>query len=536
MSRLALPLFSSLCLVLLAPLGCQRTVGDALRPDDHTGAGVTGAELDCGATPGRIKPLVVDWDPDARVDLEAAMQGGVVVVKYECPNVVILPGCTVEGSYSYAGVSRKEQVIQMQNMDDVHANIPISSATVGAEIQSGRAIDLATVLVGRRSTTLASLSREGLSGECEGATHFVRSASLGAFSMATGSKGSAGVVVEMFGYGGGASSDSTRQALNSDGNLDSCRTSDPGSPTPPSECQAPVRIELIPVGEGAGSKSADEDGEETKTAAAENPCMPGYVFSAGMCTRPSEAAAHLCAPEDEAECKTECDKGSAESCFNLGRILARRHWMDDLAPARGPLEKACTADIAESCTLIGEVLWGMADPEENAAAADQAINQAYGFVMRGCQGGDGYGCELAGDIMADEKLPSHDEAAAFELYARACDLGSGVGCSFAADRLFEGKGVAKNLERGLETLLRSCESGSVDECAEFGEVLAEGRHGVPKDLKVAAKFLSHACLTDVGWCETAGDVASKAGDAALAKQMYELDCDYDNESSSCAKL
>jgi hypothetical protein len=538
MSGLALPLSSSLCaVVLLAGLGCQKTLGDALRPDDHTGAGAAGAELECGAAPGRIKPLVVDWDPDARVDLEAAMQGGVVVVKYECPNVVILPGCTVDGTYSYAGVSRKEQVIQMQNMDDVHANIPISSAKVGAEIQSGRAIDLATVLVGRRSTTVTNLSRAALSGDCEGATHFVRSASLGAFSMATGSKGSAGVVVEMFGYGAGASSDSTRQALNSDGNLDSCRTSDPSSPTPPDECQAPVRIDLIPVSEATSSVAADaSDEEETKTEAAENPCMPGFVFAQGMCTRPTDAHAYLCASADEAECKTQCDKGSAESCFNLGRILARRTWMDDIGPARPPLEKACTAEIPESCTLLGEALWGMADPEADAAAADQAINQAYGFLMRGCQGGDGYGCELAGDIMSDNKLPSYDESAAFGLYSRACELGSGVGCSFAADRLFEGKGVAKNLERGLQTLLRSCEAGSVDECAEFGEILAEGRHGVTKDLKVATKFMAHACEVDVGWCEAAGDIAAKAGDAGLAKQMYQRDCDFDNESEACGKL
>jgi TPR repeat protein len=264
--------------------------------------------------------------------------------------------------------------------------------------------------------------------------------------------------------------------------------------------------------------------------------MPGFVFAQGMCTRPTGAHAYLCAPADEAECKTQCDEGSAESCFNLGRILARRSWMDDIGPARPPLVKACTAEIAESCTLLGEALWGMADPEVDAAAADQAINEAYGFLMRGCQGGDGYGCELAGDIMSDHKLPSYDESAAFGLYSRACELGSGVGCSFAADRLFEGKGVAKNLERGLQTLLRSCEAGSVDECAEYGEVLAEGRHGVTKDLKLAAKFMAHACEVDVGWCETAGDIAAKAGDAGLAKQMYRRDCDFDNESEACGKL
>jgi hypothetical protein len=281
-------MFIPLCgLILLAPSACKKTVGDAVRPDDHTAAAATGAELTCEGTPGRIKPLVVDWSPDDRVDLEAAMQGSVVVVKYECPGIEILPGCTVDGSYAYAGVSRKEQVVQMTNMDDIRANIPMSQGTVGGEIQSGRAIDLATVLVGRRSTTVNYLTEGTLKGQCEGATHFVRSASLGAFSMGTGSVGKAAVVGEMFGVGASASSTSERQTLNTDGSLEACRGSEPGSGEPPSECQAPVRIELMPIAEGDLADGNKEALEATKKAAAENPCLPGYVFADGMCTRPS---------------------------------------------------------------------------------------------------------------------------------------------------------------------------------------------------------------------------------------------------------
>ena len=513
--------------------GCTRTVGDALRPEDHTAASVTGAALECSGAAGRIKPLVVDWDPDARVDLEAAMQGSVVVVKYDCPTIEILPGCSVEGSYSYAGVSRKEQVIQMQNMDDVHANIPISSASVGVEIQSGRAIDLATVLVGRQSTTVSSLSPERLSGDCEGATHFVRSASLGAFSMATGSKGKAAVAAELFNYGGGASSDSERAALNSDGNLESCRTSDPGAPNPPSECQAPVRIELVPIsGEvvAANAGGDGEDGEGRKSAAAENPCMPGYVYADGLCTRPGGAVAYLCDPTDEGECKTQCDKGNADSCFNYGRLL-----LDKSKPADAPLTKACDADIVEACTLLGEELWYDADPEEDPQA-DQKINRAYSLLVRGCDGGDGYGCELVGDILSDDDLPSHDPKGAFAYYHRSCDLGSGFGCSAAAGAYFKGEGAAKDVGKGLELLLRSCQAGSWDECGEIGAVFSNGRYGLERDLSTGSKYYAVACMGDADWCEMAGDVATSAGDLELARHCYERDCANDPESDGCKKL
>jgi uncharacterized protein len=514
-------------LALLTPVGCSKTVGDALRPDDHTGASAVGAELDCAGPTGRIKPLVVDWDPDARVDLEAAMQGSVVVVKYNCPNVEILPGCTVDGSYTYAGVSRKEQVIQMQNMDDVHANIPISSAKVGVEIQSGRAIDLATVLVGRQSTTVTSLSHELLAGECDGATHFVRSASLGAFSMATGSKGKAAVTAELFGFGGGASSDSDRAALNADGNLESCMSSDPSSPMPPSECQAPVRIELVPI--GGEAKAAAAEGE-TKSTAVENPCMPGYVYADGMCMRPSAERAHLCDPDDQADCQAQCDKGDAESCFNLGRILEAKD-----GPAEAPLNQACEADIVEACTLLGEILWYAADPDEDPNA-DQLINRAFTLVNKGCEGGDGYGCELAGDIFSDSSLPSYDESRAYVLYTRSCDLGSGIGCSYAAERLFKGMGVGKDVGKGLELLLRSCQAGSWDECGEIGGILNNAKYGLPRDVATAAKYFGVACLGEVGWCEMAGDVATQAGETESARRWYERDCGEDPDSDSCKKI
>lgn len=514
-----------LALLSLVPVGCNKTVGDALRPDDHTGASAAGAALDCAGSPGRIKPLVVDWDPDARVDLEAAMQGSVVVVKYECPTIEILPGCTVDGSYSYAGVSRREQVIQLQNMDDVHANIPISSAKVGIEIESGRAIDLATVLVGRRSTTVTSLSGETLSGECDGATHFIRSASLGAFSMATGSKGKAAVVGELFGFGAGASSDSTRAALNADGDLESCMSSDPSSPTPPAECQAPVRIELIPIG-GAPPAKAGEG--ENKAAAVENPCLPGYVYADEMCMRPSAARAHLCEPDDQADCQVQCDKGNAQSCFNLGRLLEAKG-----GPAEAPLNRACEADIAEACTLLGEIIWY--DVDEEDPSADQQINRAFKLVSKGCEGGDGYGCELAGDIFSEPSLPSYDESKAFVLYTRACDLGSGIGCSFAAERLFEGKGIGKDVNKGLALLLRSCQAGSYDECGEIGGILNNGKYGLERDVATAAKFYGIACVAEVGWCEMAGDVAMQAGETELAKRWYERDCEEDPDSDSCSK-
>src|SRR5690606_11388548 len=181
-----------------------------------------------------------------------------------------------------------------------------------------------------------------------------------------------------------------------------------------------------------------------------------------------------------------------------------------------------------------EMLWYDADPEDDPNA-DQMINQAFTLVMKGCEGGDGYGCELAGDIVSDSALPSYDESRAYGLYIRACDLGSGVGCSFAAERLFEGKGTGKDVGKGLELLLRSCQAGSADECGELGGILNNGKHGLERDVATAAKYYGVACLGDVGWCEMAGDVAKQAGELELARRWYQRDCDEDPGSDSCSK-
>lgn len=519
-------------LFLLTATSCNKTVGDVVRPDDHTAAAATGAEMVCEGVPGRVKPLVVDWSADERVDLEAAMQGSVVVVKYDCPGIEILPGCTVEGSYAYAGVSRKEQVVQMTNMDEVRANIPMSSGSVGGEIQSGRAIDLATVLVGRRSTTVNYLTEGTLVGQCEGATHFVRSASLGAFSMGTGSVGNAAVMGEMFGVGASASSNSERNTTNTDGNLEACRDSKPGADTPPGECQAPVRIELMPIAKGELGAGNKEALEATKKPVADNPCLPGYVFAAGMCSRPSEDLATICEPGDESDCEAQCEKGSAESCLNLGRLLAEDRRSDH---AMIPYKKACEAEQWEACTALGEKVYYDIDTEK--PLSPETIKLAFDLLTLGCDGGHGYGCELRGDMLSDADLKMVDEGAAFSAYDRACDLGSSFGCHAAAERQLKGQGIPADVRAGLATLLRSCQGGSSDECWTMAGIFDEAKHGVPQDKDLAIKLYDLSCNMDWAYCQVGSEqVKALGGEARVLVTMLERDCAADKESTGCGRL
>ncbi len=236
---------------LVGSLGCGSSgkVGDKLRPQDVTAKDALKEESvikACKPAPG--EPLVVDLRSSERSDFEVAMQDGVAVVSYNCKELKLLKSCSVKGAtYVFNGVSRKEDVVQMQSKDEVEANIPISGAKLSADLKAGSTLELALITVGKKRTPLKKVHSADLDGDCDGATHVIRGAYVGAFAMGTGTSGQASAVAEMFGVGGGGSSASTRKATAKDGDLMACRKAEPSASAPPPECQAITRLDLIPI-------------------------------------------------------------------------------------------------------------------------------------------------------------------------------------------------------------------------------------------------------------------------------------------------
>lgn len=133
------------------------------------------------------------------------MKEGVAVVSYSCKGLKVLKDCKVDGKYGFLGMTKKEQVIRLNNADEVKANLPLAgagiAANIGAEMQRGATLDVAMVMIGKIKTTNASLTKDDLQGECADATHFVKGAIVGAFVMETGTKGSAKTAAQLFGAG-----------------------------------------------------------------------------------------------------------------------------------------------------------------------------------------------------------------------------------------------------------------------------------------------------------------------------------------------
>ena len=67
--------------------------------------------------------------------------------------------------------------------DEVQANLPLSGGSIGGGLQRGSTLDIAMMLVGKKRTTKDGVTKEDLQGSCDGATHYVRGAMVGAFAM-----------------------------------------------------------------------------------------------------------------------------------------------------------------------------------------------------------------------------------------------------------------------------------------------------------------------------------------------------------------
>ncbi|RYE92608.1 MAG: sel1 repeat family protein [Myxococcales bacterium] len=487
-------LFTAGAVSLLGPAlaACGSSAGEAVRPTTPSAVTAMQADTADAAVTCRprsyAEPLVVDLSATTRVDFEAAMDGGVALVNYDCKAVRLLKDCRLAGDYRFAGVSRKEEVIHLDNHDEIQANLPVSAQVkVGGGVERAAALDIAYVLVGKR-TTPALVSRGVLEGsQCEEATHYIRSATVGAFAVQTSTRGRVAAAAEVFGASTSGESRSARQNARKDGNPQACEQSRPGSDAPPAECRSAIRFELVPVSDkapvaraGKGDRGDKGDGKEPaskEVASIENPCPEGFKLVAGKCARAADAArtAHLCAPQDLEDCEAQCSVGHAGSCFNLANLAYRDYGkrVSDAETVRNEdralalWKQACDADVFAACTQYGDNRSSKTGSQPRDMVASQQA------LARACSGGDAAGCySLADQKLAGSGGTPKDPTAGMDLLGRACKLGETWACRDMGEYLFAGRyGIARNASRADALLTQFCTQGDIASCHDLGQHL-----------------------------------------------------------------
>ena len=439
-----------------------------------------GAETECRPLDKFGEPLVVDWKPDQRLELEVAMKDGVAVVAYDCKSFRLLKDCRIDGTYGFVGTTTKEQTIQLEDADEIRANLPLSGASIAAKISGemsrGASLDIALMMVGKRRTTWAAVTKEDLRGECEGATHFIRGATVGAFAMSSGTKAKVRAAAEIFGVGGEAGSESFRKVANKDGALDSCKSASPEASTPPSQCGALLKLELMAIG---AEKPKDD-------IAASNSCPRGMVLTRGKCTTPREALPHLCLYGNLEECTTQCNKGDPGSCANLGLMFyLGRSAEQSYSNAQKFLKVACDQGSAGACANLA-VLY------EKGQGVDPDSSRAFELSKKACDDGNAHGCSNLGVYYQKGTGTEKDSAKAMRLFKVGCDAGDPSACFNVA--LGHQKGFAGNPDLGqaADYYQKACDGGDARACSNLGVMAKEGT-GVKKDPARAMRLYKRTC-------------------------------------------
>jgi TPR repeat protein len=491
-------------------------VGEAVRPKEPTTASVIGDDAaQCTKVSPDGQPWIVDWKDEHRGDLEIAMKSGVAVVAYDCSGIKLLRDCKIPGEYGFAAYDEpKRSNFDLSSSDDLAASVPLSAASMSAELKRGLTLTLAYAMVGQKGTTVKRVSKRDLQGECAGATHFVRGAFVGAFKLATASQGSVAGSANVLGAGSSGSSQSARKMDRSEGDVSACKSPAAGETAPPG-CRALVRLMLGPVATEAAAEadqenviaSADGTSQPTNEAASgkehaagkdeltkqENPCSQGFVLTKeGKCTRPQLAKAYQCNPKDVKDCEKQCNAGDAASCYaagNYARLAPGMSQPERLSSAEAFFKRGCDAGHAASCAGQGHTLRSRQDALSKAAEIER-------LYTKGCDGGDANSCvSLAGYLESVQRRApaSVSSDRIVQTKRRACDLGAGFICGEVGTAYLEGKLVARNIDLGLNTLSRACDAGNAQTCLLLASALRGKVAGVPSDLPRAKAVLERQC-------------------------------------------
>jgi hypothetical protein len=473
------------------------------------------------------EPLIVDWKPDQRGDLEVAMKDGVAIVSYSCEGIKLLADCKLDGDYGFIGTTRREQVVRLQNADELRANLPLSGISISSELERGTAIDIAMLTVGKKRTTWSTPARAELKGNCDGATHFVRGAIVGAFAMSTGSQAKVRAAAEIFGAGAEAASSSAKQTQNRDGDVADCQKASPDSDKPPPQCGAPIRLVLAPISDGAATTAAPAPGKEDEPVelSETNHCPDGMVFADGKCTEKAGASSYECAPSDPADCRAQCDKGNGASCGVLGEQQAEARAYTQAAEL---LKKGCDGGHARSCANYGRMLVsGLGVPQDVAAAVP--------LFDKSCQAADAVGCRELGRtyLLGTSRVPK-DEARAAALFQKSCDGGDQQSCALLANLVGAGKGVPRDPARAAQLYKRACDGGLPEACAGAAHLYEVGT-GVGKNEILARILYQRGCMRLNGASCLGLGRLDYARDPKQAKRHFEQAC-MAREQLGCAAL
>jgi hypothetical protein len=233
--------------------GCAN--GVAPEPKSTLMDQTTAGENRCVVTKSHDRPFVIEWDATDLASFEAKAAHDVVFVRYEGCHLTVLD-CSDAGLRGALGAYRAPEWtsgtvegFDMQNQQELYANLPLGAAQLSGRLENGEALRLRYYVSGVAVATRDAVGKGDLPAKCADATHFVQSYNLGAFELATMAHTAVSAAAGFKGVGAGGSDAKQRSVLKRGGDLDTCTSES-------KRCQVPIRINLRTLEDGKTAKAA----------------------------------------------------------------------------------------------------------------------------------------------------------------------------------------------------------------------------------------------------------------------------------------
>jgi len=502
-------------------------------------------------------PLVIDWNPDLRLQIESALSKGIAIVAYDGSSIRILPECKISGAYDFAGTSMKQRMLRISDTNVGAWLLPIafsskSKLEIAPELDRGKSLEVALLFSGRLTATSTHVKKTDLLGSCTGATHFVRAANLGAFAMELSTPGGDRSAVDVFAGSSQAPSTLARAERLQEGSLEACRKVTPLDSSPVPGCDTPLQLDLAPLSDPLPPSDALSiiQGDTSWVIGA---CPNGV--EAGSETKCSAGALLKvldCEKRDLGACEDACNRFKYQfSCGIYGMLLtltakkeyAAKGHIGPRSPdeARGfaLVEGSCKSGDVRACEYLGFLLcmgWG--------TKAD--LPRSVPLLTNACDNAKPLGCYALGVAYSGIDDPAQsvpkDDILATRYLLRACATGYSRACWRAGTRVFTGTGTTKDQPRALALLKRACDDITSDACSTLGHIYAVGELDGTKfenktDELLARSYFERACTIQNGAAcsEYAGALFQGClgpVDVDKVLQLYTTSCDL-NHAFGC---
>lgn len=209
--------------------------------------------------------LAIAWRPEERAEVEASSRGGVLVVHHRDCELRLLRNCRVRGAYAFSPTAPRDEELTITTRAQLQHLMPGQARELEPHAEQPGGLLVRTTLVGRYAASVRAPSAADLEGDCEGATHYLASMAVGAFSLESG-----GPAEEAAGPESAlAGTKSSRRVLHASGDRNACSEPAADATKPPSACSDIVRVQLLPFGapgSPAYAPKSDSPGTVSPTA------------------------------------------------------------------------------------------------------------------------------------------------------------------------------------------------------------------------------------------------------------------------------